>query len=65
MLKFLSGAATGWIAARSLPPRPPDTPVYALPTFSELNILAVHVYNTFDTLKEKFEELDKKAQENN
>ena len=65
MLKFLAGTATGWIAARSLPPRSPETPVYAMPTFSELNILAGHVYTTVDTLKKKFEELDKKAQENN
>jgi hypothetical protein len=64
MFKFLSGAATGWIAARSLPPRSPDTPVYSLPTLIELNILIGHAYNTLDKLKEKLLELDKKEQEN-
>jgi hypothetical protein len=40
MFKFLSGVTTGWIAARSLPPRNPDAPLFALPTVTEITLLA-------------------------
>jgi hypothetical protein len=40
MFKFLSGVATGWIAARLLPPRNPNASPFALPTVTELTLLS-------------------------
>lgn len=60
MFKFLSGVATGWIAARSLPPRNPDASLFALPTITEISLLTEQLKkaaaNLQDFLKENTEE---------
>ena len=60
MFKFLSGVASGWIAARILPPKSPDVSPLSLPTLIELNILAEHAYTIFEKANDKFNELDQK-----
>ena len=39
MLRFLAGMATGWVAARSLPPT--DTHPFSLPTVDEISTLTL------------------------
>lgn len=56
MLKFAAGLATGWIAARALPP--PTTPAERLkpPTADELYTLAHKMKKAADNLMQKFEQ---------
>ena len=58
MLKFLSGVSVGWIAARVLPPKPPDEPVLQLPSAADFQILAEHVLNAVATVQKKLNEKD-------
>lgn len=53
MFKFLSGVATGWIAARALPPKPPDVSPMSLPSVSEIAILAEQMQKILTDFKEK------------
>jgi hypothetical protein len=58
MLKFLSGAATGWVAARILPPKPPETSPLSPPSMADVSILAGHANAAFEHIKQRFNELD-------
>jgi len=58
MLKFLSGVSVGWIAARALPPKPPDEPVLQLPSSADVQILAEYVLNALAMVKKKLNEKD-------
>jgi len=58
MFKFLSGVATGWVAARILPPKPPETSPLSPPTLADVSILAGHANTALVHMKEKFKELD-------
>jgi len=53
MLKFLSGVATGWVAARILPPKPPETSPLSPPSMADLTILAAHANTALEHLKQK------------
>ena len=53
MFKFLSGVATGWIAARALPPKPPDVSPMSLPSVSEIAILTEQMQKMLTDFQEK------------
>lgn len=58
MLKFLSGVTTGWVAARMLPPKPPETSPIAPPTMTDLGILYKYFSHTLEQIKDKLNEMD-------
>jgi len=62
MFKFLSGVATGWVAARVLPPKPRESSPLSPPSMTDLSILAGHATVAFEHLKQKIKELDQKGQ---
>lgn len=62
MLKFLSGVATGWVAARILPPKPPETSPLSPPSMADISILTSHANTAFEHIKQKINELDEKNQ---
>lgn len=56
MLKFITGVATGWLAARTLPPPGPGTERIQPPTFHEFHILWQRFEKTLKNIKQKLDE---------
>ena len=62
MLKFLSGVATGWVAARILPPKLPETSPLSPPSMADLSMLFLNANTAVEHIKTKFNELENKDQ---
>ena len=56
MLRFFAGIATGWVAARSLPPKPPEVSAMSLPSGEELSILGQLIKQLYNDLQEKIKD---------
>lgn len=56
MLRFFAGIATGWVAARSLPPKPPEVSAISLPSGEELSILGQLIKQLYNDLQEKIKD---------
>ena len=56
----MAGAATGWVAARALPPS--DVHPLTMPTIEEIEVLTKKMYLVFKSLQKKLniDEQDKK-----
>jgi|TARA_B110001450_G_C17603470_1_gene474003 hypothetical protein len=63
MFKFLSGVATGWIAARSIP-NVADSPLKP-PTYDEIILLSQRAKEAIEFLSKKLEEADKESKDDN
>lgn len=53
MFKFLSGVATGWVAARVLPPKPPEISPLSLPSAADISILAGYANKAFEHIEQR------------
>tara|TARA_B110000003_G_C16521073_1_gene485039 strand:+ start:841 stop:1011 length:171 start_codon:yes stop_codon:yes gene_type:complete len=56
MLRFIAGLASGWVAARSLPPKPQDVSAISLPSAEEMSVLAQYVKEMYQKLQEKLQD---------
>lgn len=60
MFKFLSGVATGWIAARALEAKDKDISPFSPPTISELTILSEQLKKLGEHIQDILKEDTKK-----
>jgi hypothetical protein len=61
MFKFISGVATGWIAARSIP-NVADSPLKP-PTYEEIILLTQRVKEACEFISKKLDEADKDSKD--
>jgi hypothetical protein len=59
MLRFLAGVATGWVAARALPPS--DAHPLSMPTIEEIEVLTKKFKHLMNSLQQKLNEKEEKS----